>query len=677
MQTAPSIRRRIWRPSRTSDLAAGLALAIVLPWFAAWLSNDLAVFQRFPGLPYLIATVAVALVGRLSASLVATISSGLLIAFSGTLPGGTGATDARDLAAIAVFVGLSFVIAYALALKDAATEQAGAAGAKIEEAAAALAAERNTMRQVLEEMPDGVIVVDASGRQTTHNARSRQLLGVDEFAMAEQGADDRRTRFIARRPDGRRYADDEYPIVRSLRSGEVVIGERIDIERSDGTTVMIEVDSAPLRAVEDGTITGAVTVFQDVTERMETQSRLAQATTRLRQIQAVTDVALSGLGFDELAERLLQTVRGVLGADCATLLLMDRGSQSLIEHTTVGVVEHDPGGSIPVGEGIAGKIAGTVSPLVVEEISSYEVVRPWLRETMSSLMGVPLVYRGEVRGVIHVATQATRRFTDDDVEVLTLAANRIASALERAALYESRSAMSEALQRSLAPVTLPTIDGVDLAALYRPFSPEDEIGGDFYDVFPHGEGTWGIAVGDVSGKGPTAAAVMGLAAHTLRAIAMYETRPSAVLSGLNASLLRAERVPSERFCTACAMRLRSEPDHLRVTVCLAGHPQPFVVRTDGTVEHVGEPGTLLGSFADPDLHDVAVDLHPGDALVAYTDGLVEQRGIGLEQGDRDLAAALSAFAGRESGEILAGIERALLGPMRVDDDVAIVVVKKR
>lgn len=676
MQTAPSIRHRIWRPSRTSDLVAGLALAIVLPWFAAWLSNDLAVFERFRGLPYLIATVATALVGRLSASLVATVSSGLLIAFSGTLPGG-GATDARDLAAIAVFVGLSFVVAYALALKDAATEQAGAAGATIEEAAAALAAERNTMRQVLEEMPDGVIVVDASGRQTTRNARSRQLLGVDEFAVAERGADDRRTRFIARRPDGRRYAEDEYPIVRSLRSGEVVIGERIDIERGDGSTVMIEVDSAPLRAVEDGTITGAVTVFQDVTERMETQSRLAQATTRLRQIQAVTDVALSGLGFDELAERLLQTVRGVLGADCATLLLMDRGSQSLREHMTVGVVAHDPGGSIPVGQGISGKIAGTVSPLVVEEISGYEVVRPWLRETMSSLMGVPLVYRGEVRGVIHVATQATRRFSDDDVEVLTLAANRIASALERAALYESRSAMSEALQRSLAPVTLPTIDGVDLAALYRPFSPEDEIGGDFYDVFPHGEGTWGIAVGDISGKGPTAAAVMGLAAHTLRAIAMYETRPSAVLSGLNASLLRAERVPSERFCTACAMRLRSEPDHLRVTVCLAGHPQPFVVRTDGTVEHVGEPGTLLGSFADPDLHDVAIDLHPGDALVAYTDGLVEQRGIGLEQGDRDLAAVLSAFAGRGSGEVLAGIERALLGPMRVDDDVAIVVVTKR
>jgi serine phosphatase RsbU (regulator of sigma subunit) len=233
------------------------------------------------------------------------------------------------------------------------------------------------------------------------------------------------------------------------------------------------------------------------------------------------------------------------------------------------------------------------------------------------------------------------------------------------------------LQRSLAPVTLPRIEGVDLAALYRPFSPEDEIGGDFYDVFPHGEGTWGIAVGDISGKGPIAAAVMGLAAHTLRAIAMYETRPSAVLSGLNAAQLRAERVPSERFCTACAMRLRTESDHLRVTVCLAGHPQPFVVRTDGTVEHVGEPGTLLGSFADPDLHDVAIDLRPGDALVAYTDGLVEQRGIGIEQGDQDLAAVLSAFAGRESGEILAGIERALLGPMRVDDDVAIVVVKKR
>ena len=607
------------------------------------------------------------------------ISSGLLIAFSGTLPGGTGATDARDLAAIAVFVGLSFVIAYALALKDAATEQAAAAGARIEEAAAVLAAERNTMRQVLEEMPDGVIVVDASGRQTTHNARSRELLGVDEFAVAERGTDDRRTRFIARRPDGRRYADDEYPIVRSLRSGEVVIGERIDIERGDGTTVMIEVDSAPLRAVEDGTITGAVTVFQDVTERMETQSRLAQATTRLRQIQAVTDVALSGLGFDELAERLLQTVRGVLGADCATLLLMDRGSQSLIEHMTRGC----RGARSRRKRSRSGKASRARSPAPCRRSSSRRspATRSCVRGSRrrcSSLMGVPLVYRGEVRGVIHVATQAPRRFTDDDVEVLTLAANRIASALERAALYESRSAMSEALQRSLAPVTLPTIDGVDLASLYRPFSPEDEIGGDFYDVFPHGEGTWGIAVGDVSGKGPTAAAVMGLAAHTLRAIAMYETRPSAVLEwperGAVAGRASAVGAVLHGLRDAASDGARSSPGHgvpRRASATLRGPPRRRWSSTSVSRAHCSarSPIPICTMWRSICIR--------GTLSSRTRTGWSSNEGSDFEQGDRDLAAVLSAFAGRESGEILAGIERALLGPMRVDDDVAIVVIKKR
>jgi serine phosphatase RsbU (regulator of sigma subunit) len=146
---------------------------------------------------------------------------------------------------------------------------------------------------------------------------------------------------------------------------------------------------------------------------------------------------------------------------------------------------------------------------------------------------------------------------------------------------------------------------------------------------------------------------------------------------LNEALLRTERVTAERFCTVCEMRVLPGPDGLRVTLCLAGHPQPYLVRADGRVEHVGVAGTILGSFEGPSLHDVVVDLHTGDALIAYTDGLIERRELGLEAGERRLTQLLATHAGRSAGQIVEGIERLLLDESPLDDDVALVVVRQR
>lgn len=673
-----SLGRRLWRPPQNGEFVLGLVLALILPCVAAWMAVGLQVFDHFPGVPFLVATVGATLVGRLSASLIATFASGILVSTLATSPEtGLEATRPQDLVAVGVFVALSFIVAYSLALKEAARDEADDARLEIETLARALAAERNTMLQILQQMPNGVMVADAAGAITMQNARAREILDYEYPLGTRIGSPRPAFPWIARRPDGGEYEPRDYPMSRSIRTGAVVIGEPMSIERGDGTTVMIEVDSAPIRRSDDDSIAGAVTVFQDVTERIETQERLLHLTKRLQQIQAVTDATLTQLTFDDLADRLLHTLREVLGTDSATLLLLDRTGTELIEHTTVGVETDGPAVHVPVGRGIAGKIASTVSPLVIDDLSTYEAVRHWLTDMMSSMMGVPLVYRGQVRGVIHVATHQPRHFTNDDVEVLELAANRITSALERASLHDSRAAMSRALQRSLLPATMPVIDGVELAALYLPFSANDEVGGDFYDVFPHGEGTWGVVIGDVSGKGPDAAAVMGLAAHTVRTLARYEERPSAVLGALNSELLRAERVATERFCTACEMRLHPDVGHLRVTVCLAGHPLPFALRADGRVEHVGAPGTLLGTFQDPELHDVAVDLLPGEAIVAFTDGLVERRGSNIDEGETRLAELLSTCTGLSADEIVARVQRALIEPGALDDDVALVVIKKR
>jgi sigma-B regulation protein RsbU (phosphoserine phosphatase) len=671
--SAAAVGRRLWRPDSTSGFALGLVLALLMPWLAVWFADHLMVFVNFPGLPFLAVIVIVSLIGRLGAGLIAIATSGLLIIFFEVEPiGRLAASHSGDLLAVGVLMALSFVVAYALSSKDAARDRSQRARSDVEHLALALAAERNLMDQIMQQMPNGVLVVDAGGAVRLQNPRSKELLGHGYVPGQPIGSAD--TPWVARRPDGTIYGPADYPLLRSVREGQVVLGERITIERADGSEVTIDVDTSPIR--DGDAITGGVAVFQDVTDRVEIQQRLERTTERLGQIQAVTDAALASLGFDELADRLLHTLRQVLQTDSATLLLVDRTGTLLQEHETVGVETDGPGLPIPIGRGIAGSIAGSVAPLVIDDLSTREAVRHWLTDRMRSFMGVPLVYRGRVRGVIHVATVERRHFSDDEVRVLELAADRIAAALERASLYDSRSAMSQALQQSLLPATLPTIDGVEIAALYRPFSPNDDVGGDFYDVFPHGSGAWGAVLGDVSGKGPGAAAVMGIAAHTVRALARYEERPSAVLGALNDILLRAERVPTERFCTACEMRLRPGPGQLRVTLCIAGHPMPFAVRADGRVEQLGEPGTLLGTFADPQLHDVAIDLWPGDAIVAYTDGLVERRDMGIDVGEVRLAELLSGCAGLSADGIVERIEQHLVDHVLPDDDVAVVVVRQ-
>ena len=337
-QTA--LGRRLWRPADTTEFVLGLMLAVILPSVAAWMAVDLQVFDHFPGVPFLVATVGATLVGRLSASLIATLASGVLVSTLAAVPDeGLGATQPQDLIAVFVFVALSFIVAYSLALREASRDEADDARLDVESLARALAAERNTMHQILQQMPNGVIVADATGVITMQNARSREILAYEYPLGSEVESSDPTLPWTARRPDGSVYEPTDYPLSRSLRSGDTVIGEPMAIERADGTIVMIEVDSAPIRTSDGDAIAGAVTVFQDVTERIETQEHLLQLTKRLQQIQAVTDATLTQLSFDDLAERLLHTLRRVLSTDSATLLLLDRKGTELIEHATVGVAD--------------------------------------------------------------------------------------------------------------------------------------------------------------------------------------------------------------------------------------------------------------------------------------------------------------------------------------------------
>jgi len=275
-----------------------------------------------------------------------------------------------------------------------------------------------------------------------------------------------------------------------------------------------------------------------------------------------------------------------------------------------------------------------------------------------------------------VWAESGRTYTQDDLPLAEELAARAALAIDNARLFQERDHIAVALQRSLLPPELPSIPSIELAARYRASGAGNEVGGDFYDVFETGEGNWSLVIGDVCGKGPEAAALMGIARHTVRTASMQEKRPSRVLSILNESILRQSQ--DGRFCTVCYVRMHPREDGVRLTVATGGHPLPLILREDGSVEQAGVPGTLIGVLEDPEITDLAVELGPRDALLLYTDGVTDQQNDEEEFGEERLTEVFRSCAGKDAEEIARTIEQTVMGFAPVPrDDIAILVARVR
>ena len=333
--------------------------------------------------------------------------------------------------------------------------------------------------------------------------------------------------------------------------------------------------------------------------------------------------------------------------------------------------ENDPLARV-VRTGRSEILAATEPSLLGPAATASGVLGDQLRQ---SAMIVPLRARGRIIGALaFLALESERRYTAEDLALAEELGRRAALALDNARLYERQSEVASALQASLLPSRLPEVPGVELAARFRPAGDGSVVGGDFYDVIAAADG-FDVVVGDVTGKGARAAALTGLARHTLRTAARYETAPSGVLGVLNDALID-ERVSAGRYCTVALARVRVRPEGgLRATICVGGHPLPIVLRADGHAEPVGRPGSILGWISDPTLRDVDVDIEPGESLVLYTDGVSEARTPDGMLGDERLAAVLESTAGMPAGAVASRLERAALQFGNPRDDVAIVVVR--
>ena len=210
---------------------------------------------------------------------------------------------------------------------------------------------------------------------------------------------------------------------------------------------------------------------------------------------------------------------------------------------------------------------------------------------------MPLSARGRTLGVMALGFNSI--VGEDHLSLFEDVARRGALAIDNARLYEERAQVARTLQRSLLPPVLPQVPGMELAARYLAAGEGNEVGGDFYDCFPTGDGDWALVIGDVCGKGAEAAAVTALARYTVRASAtLHSDRPQVVLAGPQRRDPPRGRGDS-RFCTVLYISLRPRPDGVKACVATGGHPLPLLMRADGRVETAGRPGTLLGILPGP------------------------------------------------------------------------------
>jgi serine phosphatase RsbU (regulator of sigma subunit) len=293
-----------------------------------------------------------------------------------------------------------------------------------------------------------------------------------------------------------------------------------------------------------------------------------------------------------------------------------------------------------------------------------------------SAITVALNARGKVIGTLTLAVAwSGRRYRGADAHFAWVLSGRVALALDNCGLFadleravRARAEIAETLQRGLLPPPLPNIPGWTVAAMYRPAGSENEVGGDFYDVFRVADG-WMLVVGDVTGRGARAASLTAVARYTLRTAASLTGDPVRALEALNRALfVRGD----SSLCSVVALAL-SEDSARPVRLAVAGHPLPLLVDGERVVE-VSDADPVLGAFADARWSLSHCALEPGQQLVVVTDGVFEAKGPSERFGEERLRSELREA--KDPSQVLTRIESSLQSFTNgvLDDDVAVIVL---
>ncbi len=472
-----------------------------------------------------------------------------------------------------------------------------------------------------------------------------------------------------------------------VRTGKI-FDDRYRIRTKGGSYRHYDVRAVPIE--RDGKIVEWVGACTDVTSQREAEEmrgrlteQLSAAALRTARLQQATSMLAEALTVEQVVEVITEVGRTAIGAlRSAVALLEPDGARLRVVNDDLRNAPDSAGGELTLQTpSVMTKAIATRRPVLVEdpedlrsqfdgelEIDPERVAASDER----SWVGLPLLAAGAPLGALRFSFGRPRKIIEEERVFLEALAGQCSLAVERAAMYEREHTTAETLQRSLLPDQLPSVPGLVLTAMYRPVAKNMEIGGDWYDAFRLADQRLAVAVGDVMGKGLTAAAGMGRVRNALRALALTDPRPAAVLGGLDRLFSATEE--EEQVTTVAYLVI--DPETGNGVLGNAGH-LPALVLEAGCAPRFDqvEAGTPLGWASPRKQH--AFNLRPGSTAVFYSDGLVENRNRGLDAGLEELAAV----AARADEELLARpdrlleylVERMLAGHEQ-DDDVTVLVM---
>lgn len=293
----------------------------------------------------------------------------------------------------------------------------------------------------------------------------------------------------------------------------------------------------------------------------------------------------------------------------------------------------------------------------------------------TSLLCVPLSDGERTYGALTLARHAREgHFDMADLGLVEELGEQLALAIRLDRMFRRHSEIADALQSSLLPRELPQVPGVELASAYVAATEGLDVGGDFYDVYrtPHG---WGVAIGDVGGRGEEAAAVTAAARHAIRVLGYSNGDPAGVLAQANEIMLAEEY--GDRFVTAKNAQLQWRDRILHVALGSAGHPGPILLRPDGRVQVLETGGLPLGLFPDAEPGTEEIDLEPGDVLFFFTDGVTAARSPEMAFFEDRLTEELAALAGQPPREIVTSVRSRVLefAGNELRDDMTMLVLR--
>jgi PAS domain S-box-containing protein len=536
------------------------------------------------------------------------------------------------------------------------------------------------MDTVMSVLDEAVVILDRSGRFVFANGAAAAMFGFQSAAaMTGVALEDLRGSFDLYDESGSPLAVGAFPAMRALE-GEQTKPEIVRaISHESGEEFWLRARSRTVPGPASQPL-WAVTALEDVSDlkRAELEHGLLGRTGEL---------LASSIDYREMLERIAKLAIPELADWCSVNV---PGPGGVLEQ--VALAHPDPERAAAVArllddaplnvhdQSAPAQVLRSGEPLVVDDITPYmesfardeEHLGRMKQLEMGSMMVLPMRVGGEVIGTLNFVNDRDRRpFDSFDVRLGRRIAERATIALENARLATERSEIAETLQHGLLPPPIPSIPGWSVAALYRPAGAENEVGGDFYEVFPFPSG-WMVAVGDVTGRGARAAAVTSMARHTLRTATGLTGDPVVALAALNRALLAR---PDMALCSVVLIALPSNPGTDTVEMAAAGHPAPMLLRAAG-VEETACEGPVLGAFADAAWKPVTAEIRPGELLIAYTDGVTEANSGTERFGEERLREQLARIP--TPAAAVSRVERALerFTSGDLDDDAAVVAVMR-